>query len=789
MRLKPYLPLLLTWLLTACPQPNSSLGTPSKVLGLLEVSFTGIGGNLSASVSRLPQTRTITDLGDGIQLKMLSRGSFDLGTRGLDGVRYLSATFKVRNANASGLPYNSDRQNLSLVAVSTPNTLEGSAVRNLEKFDGTPADTALALAIKPTHGMAGNALGLVVQPSLEDFQVFDKTDLLPLGRPPGVSDLLEYGFVVRCVDHCTPGSRTLLANPAPDQFDGRVTVAVRLPLAASPKDDPFRFSMLFEVVDDSNTRVTQSLEEQSDNNLAQTRAAALFNAKTVALPGSQLPVRKQCTVRLAGSSIAPKALLVNGGANLTGIPAFSNQMNVPPASPIAAEFDRPMQAADANGFVVNGSLTGLKRGLFSGGNSSRLNFIPDPTAPNPASLYPPGEKLEVSLTRELKDKNGVSLCEPYSFQFRTRTSVPSDAKFTQPSKLEVMPRPVFVITGDLNNDGSIDLVTGSNETHEVKTFLNDGLGAFNLAQTIPIVGTALNGVREAITGDFDRDGRLDLAVLLVFDSTVLTFHGLGNGQFDAMQKLELNETSGNRAVSLKSADLNADGWLDLIVSRQDVLDTNDKDVVLILPNQGNGQFGLGQAIKIRLPRALDVADFNGDGALDLLILANTNQVELALGHGDGAFETPKLILLGSIVDLFLALEVADLNNDGRLDFVLGTFPSQGFRGVIRVALQRDGGGFESNQMAFLAGTSFFGGLRLADMNGDGALDLLATGSEATELLLGTGDGAFGNSQFFFQPGFGRQVEAADLNGDGKLEIVVAEDLIPGNGSLTVLQQP
>jgi FG-GAP-like repeat len=781
--------LFLTWLLTACPNQHSSVEPPNKPLGLLEISFTGIGANLNASASSKPQTRTMTDLGDGIQVKAFTRGLFDTGTRGVDGVRYLSATFKVRNANASGLAYNTDRQNLSLVAVSTLNTLGGSAVRNLEKFDGTPADAALALAIKPTHGMAGSALGLVLQPSLEDFQVFDKNDLLPLGRPPGVSDLLEYGFVVRCVDHCTPNSRALLANPAPEQFDGRVTVAVRLPLQASPKDDPFRFSMLFEVVDDSNTRITQSLEEQSDNSLMQTRAAALSNAQVVALQGSHLPVQKRCTVRLAGSSIAPKAFLVNGGAIAAGIPAFANQMNVPPASPIAAEFDRSMQAADANGFVVNGSLTGLKRGLFSGGNSSRLNFIPDPSVANLERLYPPGERLSVSLTRELKDKNGVSLCEPYSFQFRTRSSVPSDAKFVDPTKLEVMPRPVFVVTGDLNNDTFVDLITGSNETHELKTFLNDGLGAFNLAQTIPIVGTALNGVREAITGDFDRDGRLDLAVLLVFDSTVLTFHGLGNGQFDAMQKLELNETSGNRAVSLKSADLNSDGWLDLIVSRQDVLDTNDKDVVLILPNQGNGQFGLGQAIKIRLPRALDVADFNGDGALDVLIVADTNKVALALGHGDGTFETPKVIFLGSSVELFLALEVADLNNDGRLDLVLGTFPAQGFRGVIRVALQQDGGGFESSQFAFLAGTSFFGGLRLADMNGDGVLDLLATGSEATELLLGTGDGGFGNSQFFFQTGFGRQVEAADLNGDGKLEIVVAEDVITGNGLLTVLQQP
>lgn len=256
MKLKPYLPLLLTWLLTACPQPNSSLGTPSKALGLLEVSFTGIGANLSASANSLPQTRAMTNLGEGIQVKALSRGSFDTGTRGLDGVRYLSATFKVRNANTSGLPYNTDRQNLSLVAVSTLNTLGGSAVRNLEKFDGTPADPALALEIKPTHGMAGSAVGPVVQPSLEDFQVFDKNDLLALGRPPDVSDLLEYGFVVRCVDHCTPNSRVLQANPAPDQFDGRVTVAMRLPLQANSKDDPFRVSMLFEVVDDSNTRVT-----------------------------------------------------------------------------------------------------------------------------------------------------------------------------------------------------------------------------------------------------------------------------------------------------------------------------------------------------------------------------------------------------------------------------------------------------------------------------------------------------------------------------------------------------
>lgn len=254
---------------------------------------------MAASAQTLPVSgisgQALNTPGTGIQLQLASRGSFTTGTRGAGGLRYLYATFRVRNADGSGVPYSSSRQNLTFVAASTPSTIGETPLSTFKKFDGTAANAALAPQVLPTHGMTLDPLN--GQPALlpggEDFQIFTESEVDPTrfqtpttAAALGVTRLFPYGFVVRNVG--TAANRTLPASPGAAQFDGVVTFAVKVPLQASASDDPFSFSMMFQAVDDPNTRVTESVEEQALGSQVAARATALGSAEVAALCGTPL---------------------------------------------------------------------------------------------------------------------------------------------------------------------------------------------------------------------------------------------------------------------------------------------------------------------------------------------------------------------------------------------------------------------------------------------------------------------------------------------------------------------
>src|SRR5690606_18681610 len=148
----------------------------------------------------------------------------------------------------------------------------------------------------------------------------------------GVADVFPYGFVVRRVDD--PTTRELPASPAEDQFDGIVTFAYKVPLQATPADDPFTVSVLFLAVDDDEVKVTQSIEEQTS------AAAAAFEARAAALGADVLTIlgpdgvvggvdpaslRILCDVRVAGAAGA-------GAVTIADAPGAGTWFRAPSAS-------------------------------------------------------------------------------------------------------------------------------------------------------------------------------------------------------------------------------------------------------------------------------------------------------------------------------------------------------------------------------------------------------------------------------------------------------------------------
>jgi tetratricopeptide (TPR) repeat protein/ankyrin repeat protein len=271
----------------------------------------------------------------------------------------------------------------------------------------------------------------------------------------------------------------------------------------------------------------------------------------------------------------------------------------------------------------------------------------------------------------------------------TIATVPSTTAFT------------YAQTGPAATSGGGTVSTGT-----VSILLGNGDGTFQ-----PRVDFATGAQPAAIAvGDFNGDGKLDLAVANQGDNTVSILLGKGDGTFQT----HVDFATGAKPVAIVARDFNGDGKLDLAVANQD---GNSVSILLGKPDgtfQTHVDFATGTK-----PAAIAVGDFNGDSKLDLAVANQTdNTVSILLGNGDGTFSA-------------------------KTDFATGNAPA---------------------------------GLAVADFNLDSRLDLVIAnqGSSTVSILLGNGDGSFG-TRLEVPTGSGpSSVIAVDLNGDTRPDLAITD---------------
>ena len=269
-------------------------------------------------------------------------------------------------------------------------------------------------------------------------------------------------------------------------------------------------------------------------------------------------------------------------------------------------------------------------------------------------------------------------------------------------------------------------------------------------------------------GDFNHDGHQDVA--LVCDQAlcgggVQVLLGNGDGTFQPGVSYQAGDSPES---GIAVGDFNRDGNSDIVVT--DYLGYT----VSVLLGNGDGTFqpALSSASETA-GTEVQIGDFNGDHVLDVAMIAGLCPgpcVSVLLGNGDGTFQAPMNTLTTEYLD---ALAVGDFNRDGNLDIVW----TSGISANLNVLLGNGDGTFQAGATYSLSGGSEVGGVAAGDLNHDGILDLAVGAGLSIDAFLGVGDGTFKALPPQSIAEGGESMHVADMNQDGTPDLV----FVGGNG--------
>ena len=234
-------------------------------------------------------------------------------------------------------------------------------------------------------------------------------------------------------------------------------------------------------------------------------------------------------------------------------------------------------------------------------------------------------------------------------------------------------QPICVAVGDFNGEGKPDLAIANYNSNNVTVLLGDGAGGFTAAPGSPF--PAGSQPYSVAVGDFNGDGKPDLAVANVASGDVTVLLGNGAGGFTAASGSPF--AVGSYPESVAVGDFNADGKLDIAVAGVGLYQSTGMNVTVLL-GDGTGGFTAvqgGPAETGSSPTALVVADFNEDGLPDLAVINPvTGTVAVLLGNGTGGFTTAT----GSPFTAGtqpVSLAAGDFNVDGKPDLAIANYGS------------------------------------------------------------------------------------------------------------------
>ncbi len=367
----------------------------------------------------------------------------------------------------------------------------------------------------------------------------------------------------------------------------------------------------------------------------------------------------------------------------------------------------------------------------------------------------------------------------------------------QPSQISTAALVTSVALGDFDNDGTLDISAGGGGfPTPISILRGKGDGAFQPPSVIGFPAPAPG----LIVGDFNHDNYLDVASLDSGNNNIVVLLGDGKGSLTTRTDITLptlsdaDPTAFGGVGSSAVADIDHDGKLDVVVLQytQDMQGFNG--LITVVPGNGDGtfrqavttpvaNFGIGQMI---------LSDFNGDGKIDVATAQDptTGLISVVLGNGDDTFGAPvanPVSLPGVVIQDMVE---GDFNKDGKGDLAAVVFVSANSTSQVYVFTSNGDGTFQPHLVDTLPTAA--PSLAAADFNHDGNLDLVVideVGNPSVLIYLAKGDGTFSvGATYMTGTSFTNTVQAADFNGDGKVDITVGTesglDFFAGNGDGT-----
>lgn len=382
-----------------------------------------------------------------------------------------------------------------------------------------------------------------------------------------------------------------------------------------------------------------------------------------------------------------------------------NAVHISLTANITVTFDIDMDPATISNstFFVYGDITGRYSGTIGYDAGSYTATF------DPGGDFIPGEKISVTLTTGVQSGAGDPLIGSYFFSFRAASGV-------APRNHELAgtyPLPGFtfsICSADFDGDGDIDLSVSPVDDAGVGIMTNDGSGNFSLTASYATAGKPI----PHDVADFNGDGHPDIVAVNEGDNMVRVFINDGSGGFPSQ-----TEYAGPSSLGwITAADFDGDGHIDLATISE------SNPVISIFPNLGDGSFGARlDSPAIDSGGYLRTGDVDNDGDVDLVVMGTSNHPENSLfihyNDGAGAFTGLSFPDAGSYCS---RVALGDVDGDSYVDIMI----SKVIAAIDNLYLLVNDGAGGVTGVDPLQVCGYPIGVSLADLDGDGHLDVVST---------------------------------------------------------------